>query len=188
MSSTTRTEVEAAVKALLVALGVDEASEPFQKTPARVARFWEEFLHYDAGNIDVAFESSVHVDQIVVVRDISFTSMCEHHLLPFTGLAYVGYIPNQNTHCVLGVSKLARIVQLYAHQLQLQERLTDQIAHHVQVAADAFGVAVVLRSQHSCMQMRGIKALNSSMVTSTMLGAFMVNPAAREEFMRLAGL
>ena len=171
-------QIEATILQLLRLLDFDPYDDANLKdTPARVARFWKEFLEYDPGNIEVTFEA-IRVDQMVVVKGIPAFSLCSHHLLPMSLIVHVGYIPIKR---VLGLSKIPRIVQKYAHTLQLQERLTAQIATHVEEAANPLGVAVVIQGVHSCMTMRGIRS-PGEMVTSDLRGAFRDVAEARQEF------
>ena len=167
---------------LLVALGEDPEREGLKGTPLRWARAWAEFVDYDPGSLDATFES-VQTDQMVVVSGIHVWSMCEHHLLPFSCEVAIGYIA---TDRVLGLSKFARICHLYAHGLQLQERLTEQIADDVQGFTKAEDVAVLCCGQHLCTTMRGIRT-PSTMKTSVMRGAFRESPEARAEFLSIAG-
>ncbi len=165
---------------LLVALGENPDREGLRDTPRRWASWWQEFIDYDAGNTDTTFES-VSVDQMVVVSGIPYYSLCEHHLLPFKGMASIGYITGDK---VLGLSKFARIVQQAAHKLQLQERMAHEIADQVQTLTDCPDVAVLCRGEHLCMQMRGIKS-PAIMSTSVMRGVFMDRPEARAEFLKI---
>lgn len=166
---------------LLSAIGADLTDENLVDTPARVTRFWEEFIGYDCGNLDTTFES-VQVDQLVVVKDIEFYSLCSHHLLPFIGTAHVGYLAGSR---VIGLSKVARIVQKHAHKLQLQERMANDIANELSsLVEDSLGVAVVLEARHLCMQMRGIRS-TGKMVTSVMTGDFREHATLRQEFLSL---
>lgn len=171
------------VKVLIAEL-LDQLGQSFRpglhNTPARVARFWKNFLEYDPGDIDVTFEST-SIDQLVVVKGIRVYSMCEHHLLPITCDIDIGYIPGLR---VLGLSKLARIAHKYAHGLQLQERLTQEIADEVSVTAGVLDVAVVVTGVHMCMQMRGIKT-PGKMITSEMRGRFKGPTNTRMEFLQL---
>lgn len=177
--------VEHLVRGLLGVLGFSlEEDNNLKDTPARVARFYKEFFEYDSGNTKVAFES-FSSDQLVAVRGIEAFSLCSHHMLPMKLLVHIGYIPEapEEGGEVLGLSKMPRIVQKYAHDLQLQERLTCQIADHMEKAAKALGVAVVIEGEHMCMQMRGIKS-SGTMITSVMRGAFRdTSERAREEFL-----
>lgn len=177
-----RQKIEHAIRSLLEAIGEDPEREGLRGTPDRVARFWEEFVEYDPGNLDVNFES-VQVDQLVILKGVPFVSLCEHHLLPFKGTVTLGYLTGKR---VLGLSKLARIVQKAAHNLQIQERMTKEIADEIQkLVPDAFGVAVLVRAHHSCMSMRGIKS-KGDMVTSVLYGGMRDNPTLRHEFLTLA--
>ena len=154
--------------------------EGLEDTPARVARFWKEFLEYDPGKIDVTFESA-SVDQMIVVTGIRVYSLCEHHLLPITCDIDIGYVSGPR---VLGLSKLARIAHKHAHKLQLQERLTQEIADEVCAAANTQDVAVVVTGVHMCMVMRGIKT-PGKMITSEMRGRFKGPTHTRTEFLQL---
>ncbi len=176
--------IEAAVLQILTAVGEDPAREGLQKTPARVARMYNELLqgyHIDPAAVvnDAIFE--VQYDEMVIVRDIEFYSLCEHHLLPFIGRAHVAYIPNGK---VLGLSKIPRIVDMYARRLQVQERMTRQIADFLRDLLKPQGVAVVIEAMHLCSMMRGVKKHDARMTTSAMHGAFRANLATREEFLQ----
>lgn len=170
--------VACAIEELLNALE-QPYREGLAETPQRVARFWEEFLDYDPGNIDVTFEST-SVDQMIVVTGIRVYSLCEHHLLPITCDVSIGYISGPR---VLGLSKLARIAHKYAHKLQLQERMTQEIADEVSATAGVLDVAVLIEGVHMCMTMRGIKT-PGKMITSVMRGKFRTGQA-RMEFLQL---
>ena len=181
--------VEAAVRELLIAIGEDPDREGLQGTPDRVARACAEIF----GGMQE--DPSIHLlkqfnepgnEDMVIVKDIPFASMCEHHLLPFTGRAHICYLPNNGK--ITGLSKLARCVNGYARRPQLQERLTNQIADAIVERLDARGVAVVLQAEHTCMNMRGIKAAGSQTVTSAVRGWFKDDLKAREEALRLIGL
>jgi GTP cyclohydrolase I len=174
-----------AVGRILSALGEDVSREGLRNTPLRVARFYTDWLlNYDPGNIDVTFES-VQVDQLVVVKNITGYSLCEHHILPFWFKAHVGYITGEK---VIGLSKIPRIVQKHAHKLQLQERLTNDIANELMDLTKARGVGVVITGVHLCAVMRGVRASGASMVTSSLLGVMIANPHAKDEFLALAGI
>ncbi|MFM8379368.1 MAG: GTP cyclohydrolase I FolE [Planctomycetia bacterium] len=176
--------IERAVREILHAVGEDPDREGLLETPARVARMYAEMfsgLHQDPkAHLQKAFTEKY--DEIVLVRDISFTSMCEHHLLPFTGRAHIGYLPDGR---VLGLSKLARIVEVVSHRPQVQERMTEQIADLLVEDLGAKGVAVVVEASHSCMTIRGIRKPGSLCVTSAMKGIFRANVSSRAEVMSL---
>lgn len=172
--------LELTVKVLLQNIGEDPDREGLRDTPERVARFWREFIDYDPGKVDVTFES-VQVDQMVVVKGIRVYSLCEHHLLPFWCDVSIGYITRGR---VLGLSKLARVAHKYAHRLQIQERLVQQIADEIARLACTNDVAVLAEGVHMCMLMRGIKS-EATMVTSAMYGTFRDKPACRTEFLNL---
>lgn len=178
MSKVDRREVEVAVAHLLVAIGEDRNRPGIVDTPARVARFWEEFMEGADGTFDRVFPDAF--DQMVILRNIRFYSLCEHHLLPFFGTAAVAYIPNGEG--VLGLSKLARIVRKHAQRLQVQERMTQDIAAEVQHATNANGVGVSVTALHLCAAMRGIRSTDSEFVTNVVTGAMRDEPAARAEF------
>ena len=176
--------LEAAVREILHAIGEDPAREGLRQTPQRVARMYAELF---AGINDDPRKHAERVfsenyDEIVLLKDIPFYSMCEHHLLPFMGTAHVGYLPRGK---VLGVSKLARIVTSFSRRPQVQERLTTQIAEFLMKEIDARGVAVVLEATHTCMTIRGVKKPGSVMVTSAMLGQFRTDARSRSEVMSL---
>lgn len=181
-----RERVAQLVRELLVELGEDPEREGLVGTPARVAASYE-FLTsgYGVEEQEVVrgalFAQETH--NMVIVRDIELYSLCEHHLLPFYGRAHIGYIGRKR---VVGVSKLARLVDLYARRLQIQERLTEQIAQAV-MNLDAEGVGVVIEARHLCMMMRGVEKQNSIMTTSAVLGSFRSNAATRNEFLNLIG-
>lgn len=175
--------VEVAVSQLLRAFGEDPERPGLQNTPERVARMFGELLcgyRQDPNLIinDALFEESY--DEMVVVRDIEFYSLCEHHLLPFLGRAHVAYFPRGK---VLGLSKIPRIVDMFARRLQVQERMTLQIAEFIQELLNPYGVAVVIEGLHLCATMRGVKKHDARMTTSAMLGAFRKDIATREEFL-----
>jgi GTP cyclohydrolase I len=176
--------IEKAVRQILLAIGEDPTREGLQKTPQRVARMYEELFGglNDDPQKHLQNVFSENYDEIVLLKDIPFHSMCEHHLMPFMGHAHVAYIPKGK---VLGVSKLARIVASFAHRPQVQERLTTQIAQFLMQKIDALGVAVVLEAAHTCMTIRGVKKPGSTMVTSAMLGIFRTDARSRAEVMSL---
>ena len=176
--------IEQAVRTILTAVGEDPNRPGLLDTPQRVAKMYREMfagLHRDpARHLKVTFPETY--DELVLVRDINFTSMCEHHLLPFSGVAHVAYIPNGH---VTGLSKLARVVEEVARRPQVQERMTHEIANLIERELQPPGVAVVIQAEHSCMSIRGIKKPGSSTVTSALRGQFKTNPASRAEVMAL---
>jgi len=176
--------IENAVREILLAVGEDIDREGLRDTPARVARMYAELLGGMYENPEIHLDRVFHesYDEIVLLRDIPFYSLCEHHMLPFIGQAHVAYLPKGR---VLGVSKLARIVEGYARQLQVQERLTAQIADIIMDRLQPMGVAVVLEASHSCMTIRGIKKPGSTMVTSALRGLFRKDPRSRNEILSL---
>jgi len=176
-------EVQSAVHRILLAIGEDPERDGLKRTPERMARMYAELLSgYQMDPVlvvnDALFE--VKYDEMVIVRDIEFFSLCEHHLLPFMGRVHVAYIPNGK---VLGLSKIPRIVDLYARRLQVQERMTSQIADFIRDLLHPQGVAVVVEALHLCMSMRGVQKHNARLTTSAMHGAFRANPATRQEFL-----
>lgn len=173
--------VEALARELLDAIGEDPDRDGLADTPARFARWWSEFIDYQPGTLDTAFTVE-QADEVVVVRGITVWSLCEHHLLPFRATVTVGYLPAGR---VLGLSKLGRIAHAHAHRLQVQERMTADIADHVQKLADTADVAVIVHGEHLCMSMRGIRT-TAQMRTSVMRGVFRDKPEARAEFTALA--
>ena len=172
---------------LLKAVGEDPEREGLENTPDRVARMYGELLsgYADdpAGIINNAL-FDIDYDEMVIVRDIEFYSLCEHHMLPFIGRAHIAYIPKGK---VIGLSKIPRIVDLYARRLQIQERMTRQIADFIQGTLNPQGVAVVVEAMHMCAMMRGVKKHDARMTTSAMHGSFRANPATRQEFLDNVG-
>ena len=175
---------EAAVAELLASLGVDLSQEDLKETPRRVASMYAELLTPEPFTF-TTFENEAGYDELVLVRDIPFVSLCAHHLLPFTGHAHVGYLPGDR---IVGLSKLARVVKHFARGLQVQERLTKNVADHIQANLDPKGVGVVIEAEHQCMSIRGVHALGTRTVTSTLLGLLRTNPATRQEFLALTGV
>ncbi|NOZ40551.1 MAG: GTP cyclohydrolase I FolE [Planctomycetes bacterium] len=176
--------IERAVREILAAVGEDPDREGLLETPARVARMYAELfsgLHTDPSVHLKKFFTEPY-DEMVLVRDIAFNSMCEHHLLPFYGKAHIGYVPNGK---VVGLSKLARVVEEFSRRPQVQERMTEQIANLLIEELDVKGVAVVLEASHSCMSIRGIRKPGSLCVTSAMKGLFRTNLSSRSEVMTL---
>ena len=178
--------IEAAMREVLIAVGEDPDRDGLLDTPARVARMYDELLigHQTDPDehLEVTFEHG-H-DEMVVVRDIHFHSLCEHHLLPFFGTVSVGYLPHDR---IVGLSKLARVVEHLARRLQVQERLASQIADAIERVLDTGGVAVMVEAEHLCMTMRGVRKPGSRMVTTVTRGAFRDNPATRAEFLHAIG-
>ena len=176
--------IERAVREILAAVGEDPGREGLLETPARVARMYAELfsgLHTDP-SVHLKKFFTEEYDEMVLVRDITFNSMCEHHLLPFYGKAHIGYVPNGK---VVGLSKLARVVEEFSRRPQVQERMTEQIANLLIEELDVKGVAVVLEASHSCMSIRGIRKPGSLCVTSAMKGLFRSNLSSRSEVMTL---
>jgi len=170
---------------ILIELGEDPDREGLMKTPERAAQALRDFTrgyHQDADELLNKAIFSEEYDDMIIVRDIELYSLCEHHLVPFFGSAHVGYIPQGK---ILGLSKIARLVDMFSRRLQVQERLTHEIAHALEVAIQPRGVAVVVQARHLCMMSRGVEKQHSSMVTSCVLGAFRDDHATRQEFMEL---
>ncbi len=175
--------IEDAVRQILKAIGEDPTREGLQRTPERIARAYEELLAgYRTDPVELINHAlfDVDYDDMVLVRDIEFFSLCEHHMLPFIGRAHVAYIPKGK---VLGLSKIPRIVDLFSQRLQVQERMTRQIADFLCSSLDPLGAGVVVEALHMCSTMRGVKKHDARMTTSTMVGSFRTNPATRQEFL-----
>lgn len=184
-----RAEAVRAVRTLLAYIGEDPAREGLRETPDRVVRSYDEHFAGYGEDPDAllarTFAETDGYDEMVVLSGVHFTSHCEHHVVPIRGTAHVGYIPDRR---VVGISKLARVVEAYARRLQIQERLTAQIAASIETVLQPRGVAVVLEGQHQCMATRGVGKADARMVTSRMLGAFRDDPMARREFTAMTGL
>ena len=180
-------KIESLVRELLLEIGEDPEREGLVRTPQRVAAAWR-FLTQGYRVDPVKLINNAIFTQptksMVIVKNIELYSLCEHHLLPFYGRCHIGYIPDGR---VFGVSKLARVVDMYARRLQLQERLTEQISQEVMESVGAVGVGVMIEARHLCMMMRGVEKQNSVMVTSSVLGTFRESVATREEFLALIG-
>ena len=177
--------MEDLVRQFLQEIGEDPEREGLKKTPGRVDRCWRFLTRGYTQDLDTVVNGALfeaESDDMVIVRDLEFFSMCEHPLLPFFGRCHVGYIPNGR---IIGVSKVARIVDMFARRLQVQERLTREISSALSQILDARGVGVVMEARHLCMQMRGVEKQNSVMTTSSMLGSFRRELATRNEFTRL---
>lgn len=176
---------EELIRQLLINVGEDPNREGLAKTPERVAKSYEFLLSgYKLNPEDVVGDAIFHEEcnHMVIVRDIEVYSLCEHHMLPFYGRCHIGYIPREK---VFGVSKMARLVDCFARRLQIQERLTQQIATFIKDRVNAEGVGVVMECHHLCMMMRGVEKQNSCMVTSAMKGTFLQSAATRNEFLKL---
>jgi GTP cyclohydrolase IA len=184
----TRAETEAAVRVLIEWAGDDPLREGLKGTPARVAKAFEEYFSgYGTDPVELlqrTFEETDGYDEMVVLRDIRFESHCEHHLAPIIGKAHIAYLPQQR---VVGISKLARLVEVYAKRLQIQEKMTAQIANTLDEVLQPKGVAVVIEAAHQCMTTRGVHKPGVAMVTSRMLGAFRTDPSTRREFLAIIG-
>ena len=177
--------VEELIRELLIEIGEDPDREGLIKTPERYAKAMEFLTKGYRENAESIINNAIfssEANNMIICRDIEVYSLCEHHMLPFFGRCHVGYVAKDK---VLGVSKIARIVEMYARRLQIQERLTVQIAEEIKRAVDADGVGVVMECQHLCMMMRGVEKQNSLMTTSSVLGTFRKNLATREEFLNL---
>src|SRR4030081_1455288 len=180
-------KIEALVRQLLTELGEDPSREGLLKTPERVAKALTFLTHGYRTNLGAVINNALFTQttsSMVIVKDIEVYSLCEHHMLPFFGRCHIGYIPDGK---VFGVSKLARVVDMYARRLQLQERLTEQISQEVMESIGAVGVGVMIEARHLCMMMRGVEKQNSVMITSSVLGTFRESQATREEFLALIG-
>jgi GTP cyclohydrolase I len=175
---------EDAIRSLLTALGQDPASEHLRDTPRRVAAAYAELLTPQAFTL-TTFPNDENYDELVLVRDLPFHSLCEHHLLPFHGVAHIGYLPSNR---IVGLSKLARTVERFARGLQVQERLTRQVAACLHDTLRPKGVAVVMEAEHTCLSLRGVRAHDSRTVTSSLHGLLRSNPATRHEFFSLTGV
>ena len=180
-------KIELIISDLLKEIGEDSEREGLIKTPHRVAKSWMTFAQgYKQTPEEVVGDAVFNekCDEIVAVKDIDFFSLCEHHLLPFKGVAHVGYLPKEK---IIGLSKIPRIVDIYARRLQVQERLTQQVADALQDVLSPKGVAVVIEAEHLCMQMRGVEKKSSFMITSAVRGAFRESNKTREEFLSIIG-
>ncbi|MEQ4205200.1 GTP cyclohydrolase I FolE [Actinopolymorpha sp. B17G11] len=174
---------ERAARAFLEALGMPLDSEGVRDTPRRMARAYAELLTPREFDL-TTFPNDEGYDELVLARDIPIKSVCEHHLLPFVGVAHVGYLPGDR---ILGLSKLARVVELFAHGAQVQERLTKQVADWLATELSPKGVGVVIEAEHLCMTLRGVQAVGSKTITSTLLGVLRDDNRSRSEFLALAG-
>ena len=180
-------KIESIILDLLKEIGENSEREGLQKTPHRVAKSWTTFAKgYKQTPEEVVGDAvfNERCDEVVAVKDIDFFSLCEHHLLPFKGVAHVGYLPDEK---IIGLSKIPRIVDIFARRLQVQERLTQQVADALQDVLNPKGVAIVIEAEHLCMQMRGVEKKSSFMITSAVRGAFRENNKTREEFLSIIG-
>jgi GTP cyclohydrolase I len=180
-------KIEALIRDLLLELGEDPEREGLARTPLRVAEAYAFLTSGNRTNLEALINGAIFTQKtnsMVIVKNIEVYSLCEHHMLPFFGYCHIGYIPNGR---VFGVSKLARLVDMYARRLQLQERLTEQISEEVMASIGAAGVGVMIEARHMCMMMRGVEKQNSVMVTSSVVGTFRESTATREEFLALIG-
>ncbi|HJV25906.1 MAG TPA: GTP cyclohydrolase I FolE [Aromatoleum sp.] len=184
-----RSDAEEAVRTLIRWAGDDPEREGLLDTPGRVVRAYEEFfsgyLQNPAEILATTFSEVEGYDEMIVMNDIRFESHCEHHMVPIIGKAHIGYLPN---HRVVGISKLARLVEVYAKRLQIQEKMTVQIADTLQSVLQPKGVAVVIEAAHQCMTTRGVHKPGAGLVTSRMLGAFRDDPSTRREFLGIVGM
>lgn len=181
-------KIENLTKQLIEEIGEDPSREGLLKTPSRVSKAWSFFSGGYNQDLDKIINNAVFNEDatdMVVVRDVEFFSLCEHHLIPFFGRAHVAYLPNGK---VIGLSKIPRIIDMFSRRLQVQERLTRQIAETVKEILDPIGVAVIMEGQHMCMQMRGVEKQNSLTTTSSMLGKFRESDRTRSEFLSIIGL
>jgi GTP cyclohydrolase I len=188
MTQTNISKIQKLIKELLIQIGEDPNREGIAKTPERVAKAWE-FLSkgYDQ-DLESIINNAIFTedyDEMVTIKDIDFFSLCEHHLLPFFGKAHVAYIPDGK---IVGLSKIPRIVEMFSRRLQVQERMTQQIAETLNKVLHPKGVAVVLEGAHMCMQMRGVEKQNSYATTSSMMGLFRKDSRTREEFLNIISM
>ena len=187
MAKRTQAEAEAAVRVLIEWAGDDPEREGLAETPGRVARAYRQLFSGYAEDpreyLEKTFEEVGGYDELIVLRDIRVVSFCEHHMLPFLGRAHVGYLP---TNRVVGISKLSRVVNAFARRLQIQEKLTADIAEAIQDILKPQGVGVMIEAEHSCMTMRGVNTPGSNLITSRLMGVIRDDPRTREEFLRLA--
>ncbi len=182
-----RKNIENIIRNLLFEIGEDPEREGLRKTPERMARMFEEIFSGYSQNLDEILNGAIFdadYDEMVIVKNIDFYSMCEHHMLPFFGVAHVAYIPDKK---VIGLSKIPRIVDMFARRLQIQEKMTVEIAETINKAINPLGVAVVIEAVHLCSVMRGVRKPRSKMITSAMLGVFKKDVRTREEFLHNIG-
>jgi len=185
MTENKKQKIEELIKELLLNIGENPTREGLANTPVRVARAWEFFSQGYTANISDIVNSAIFEEEcseMVIVRDIEFFSMCEHHMIPFFGRCHVGYLPNNK---IIGLSKIPRIVDAFSQRLQVQERLTSQVAETLMDILNPIGVGVVMEGRHLCMQMRGVEKQNSFATTSAMLGQFRESAETRSEFLSI---
>ena len=185
MTENKKQKIEELIKDLLLNIGENPTREGLAKTPVRVAKAWEFFSKGYTANIDDIVNGAIFEEEcseMVIVRDIEFFSMCEHHMIPFFGRCHVGYLPNNK---IIGLSKIPRIVDAFSQRLQVQERLTSQVAETLMDILNPIGVGVVMEGRHLCMQMRGVEKQNSFATTSAMLGQFRESAETRAEFLSI---
>ena len=185
MTENKKQKIEELIKDLLLNIGENPTREGLAKTPVRVARAWEFFSQGYTANIDDIVNGAIFEEEcseMVIVRDIEFFSMCEHHMIPFFGRCHVGYLPKKK---IIGLSKIPRIVDAFSQRLQVQERLTSQVAETLMDILNPIGVGVVMEGRHLCMQMRGVEKQNSFATTSAMLGQFRESAETRAEFLSI---
>jgi GTP cyclohydrolase I len=185
-----KNKTHSAIRSILGCIGENPRREGLLDTPRRVDKAnGEIYAGYSQSAQDVLGRTFCGdgYDQLILLRDIEFYSTCEHHMLPFSGLAHVGYIPGQSDR-VVGLSKIARVVDVFAKRLQIQERMTEEIANAIEQAVKPLGIAVIVEGKHHCVAARGVKKARAVMVTSAMRGVFRTNPGARAEFISLAGV
>ncbi|HIB13919.1 MAG TPA: GTP cyclohydrolase I FolE [Candidatus Marinimicrobia bacterium] len=188
MTEKNASKIESLIKELLIEIGEDPKREGLVKTPERVAKAWQFLANGYEEDLESIINDAIFredYDEMVTVKDIDFFSLCEHHLLPFFGKAHVSYIPNGK---IIGLSKIPRIVDMFGRRLQVQERMTHQIAETINDVLSPKGVAVVLEGQHMCMQMRGVEKQNSYATTSSMIGQFRKDSKTRDEFLKIISL
>ena len=188
MTKASTAKIEKLTKELLIQIGEDPSREGIVRTPERVAKAWEYFCRGYSQDLSSIINNAVFTeeyDEMVTIKDIDFFSLCEHHLLPFFGKAHVAYIPNGK---IIGLSKVPRIVEMFSRRLQVQERMTQQIAETLKGVLNPKGVAVVLEGEHMCMQMRGVEKQNSYATTSSMTGIFLKDSRTREEFLNIISM
>ena len=181
-------KIKELIHKLLIQIGEDPNREGIVRTPERVAKAWDYFTGGYTQNLDLIINNAIFAedyDEMVTIKDIDFFSLCEHHLLPFFGKAHVAYFPNGK---IIGLSKIPRIVNMYSHRLQVQERMTQQIAETLNDVLEPKGVAVVLEGEHMCMQMRGVEKQNSYATTSYMMGFFRQDSKTRDEFLKIISM